>query len=137
MPLKKGKSKEVIKSNIKEMVAAGHPLKQAIAASLANSRKYAMGGYVDEDLDDEHERDIVELNEEASEQGPVANPETQMQEKKLADTLHQESEAAEAFADGGIVESEGEASMPGGNMPDEEAVMTAYKEILMKRKKQA
>lgn len=34
MPLKPGKSKRVISRNISEMVAAGHPQKQAVAASL-------------------------------------------------------------------------------------------------------
>lgn len=49
MPLKKGHSHEVISSNIHEMVKAGHPVKQAVAASLAHARKYkkmAMGGEV-------------------------------------------------------------------------------------------
>lgn len=39
MPMKKGKSKKVISSNIKEMIEAGHPQKQAIAASLSQARK--------------------------------------------------------------------------------------------------
>lgn len=39
MPLHKGKSKKVIGENIKEMVAAGHPQKQAVAASLNQARK--------------------------------------------------------------------------------------------------
>lgn len=39
MPLKPGHSREVISSNIEEMVKAGHPRKQAIAAALSNSRK--------------------------------------------------------------------------------------------------
>jgi len=34
MPLKKGKSRATISSNIREMVEAGHPQAQAVAASL-------------------------------------------------------------------------------------------------------
>lgn len=39
MPLKKGASKATIGQNIKEMVASGHPQKQAVAASLDTARK--------------------------------------------------------------------------------------------------
>lgn len=39
MPLKSGKSKETISSNIREMVHAGHPQKQAVAASLDTARR--------------------------------------------------------------------------------------------------
>lgn len=39
MPLHKGKSKKVIGENISEMEKAGHPKKQAIAASLNMARK--------------------------------------------------------------------------------------------------
>lgn len=44
MPLKPGKSQAVISNNIREMVRAGHPQKQAVAASLSNARKYQTGG---------------------------------------------------------------------------------------------
>lgn len=39
MPLEKGKSREVISENIKEMEASGHPKSQAIAASLNEARE--------------------------------------------------------------------------------------------------
>lgn len=39
MPLINGRSKKVIGENISEMIAAGHPQKQAVAASLNQARK--------------------------------------------------------------------------------------------------
>lgn len=39
MPLKSGKSKEVVSGNIREMVKAGHPQKQAVAAALNKADK--------------------------------------------------------------------------------------------------
>lgn len=39
MPFKKGKSKKVVSENIREMIKAGHPQKQAIAAALNVSKK--------------------------------------------------------------------------------------------------
>ncbi len=50
MPLKPGHGHKVVSENIKEMVKSGHPLRQAIAASLSNSRKYkkmAEGGIIE------------------------------------------------------------------------------------------
>lgn len=44
MPLQKGKSQKTISSNISEMVHAGHPQKQAIAAALQTARESAKGG---------------------------------------------------------------------------------------------
>lgn len=39
MPLHKGKSRETIGENIKEMMASGHPHEVAIAAALDQARK--------------------------------------------------------------------------------------------------
>jgi hypothetical protein len=47
MPLSKGKSQKVISNNIAEMIKAGHPRDQAIAAALSTARKTrASGGEV-------------------------------------------------------------------------------------------
>lgn len=39
MPLKKGKSKEAVSSNIKELMATGRPRRQAIAIALDTARR--------------------------------------------------------------------------------------------------
>lgn len=39
MPLKKGTSKQVFKENVKKELAAGKPLKQALAIAFAQKRK--------------------------------------------------------------------------------------------------
>jgi hypothetical protein len=41
MPLKKSTSKAAFKSNIREMVGSGHPVKQAVAAAYATKRAAA------------------------------------------------------------------------------------------------
>ena len=47
MPLKRGKSQDTISNNIAEMIKAGHPRDQAIAAALSTARKVrASGGQV-------------------------------------------------------------------------------------------
>jgi hypothetical protein len=52
MPLKKGHSSEVVSSNIKDLVRAGHEPKQAMAIALAAKRKSKMmadGGMIQEE----------------------------------------------------------------------------------------
>jgi len=44
MPLKKGSSRATIAANIREMVKAGHPPKQAVAAALRQARSSRKGG---------------------------------------------------------------------------------------------
>lgn len=46
MPLRHGKSKKVIATNIKEMVESGHPRDQAVAAAyrMAGKTRKAKGG---------------------------------------------------------------------------------------------
>lgn len=39
MPLKSGKSKKVVSSNIRELVKSGRPQRQAVAIALSNSRR--------------------------------------------------------------------------------------------------
>ncbi len=44
MPLKAGKSNKVVSSNIREMVKAGHPQKQAVAAAMRKAGRPKKGG---------------------------------------------------------------------------------------------
>src|SRR6185437_11984328 len=44
MPLKHGSSNKVVSENIREMVSAGHPQKQAVVAALRVARKAGGGG---------------------------------------------------------------------------------------------
>ena len=39
MPLKSGSSKKVVSQNIREMVKAGHPQRQAVAAAMQKAGK--------------------------------------------------------------------------------------------------
>jgi len=43
MPLAKGKSQKVIRQNVREMVKAGHPRRQAVAAAMRMAGKHKPG----------------------------------------------------------------------------------------------
>lgn len=133
MPLKKGHSREVISHNIKEMIKAGHPQKQAIAASLANARKYkkmADGGMVvSEDMDEglgttdsqDAERSLNQIRIEGDyHPETIANPEHEEHDKMLARALYKKGEEDEILnlAMGGLVQPEHDMDM--GNKPSEE-----------------
>ena len=42
MPLIKSGSDKARETNVKEMIASGHPVKQAVAASYSNQRKFGV-----------------------------------------------------------------------------------------------
>lgn len=124
MPMKPGRKPEVISSNIREMVRAGHKPKMAIAAALSHARKTAMadGGMVmdgDYDLDEEHERGLTDLMIQGD-QPPVANPQTEHMEKSLAMKLHKADEDEEYYAMGGLVQGGPSDDEPVGNKPEED-----------------
>ncbi len=108
MPLKKGKSPEVVSANIRELVKSGRPQKQAIAIALAKKRKYSSGGMV-EDEEDSHEsiEDLMELGD----QGGVSNPEEQKEHMALCEKLMNH------YAMGGLVQTKADDAMQ--NIPDE------------------
>src|SRR5262249_1550012 len=75
MPLKSGSSQEVISSNISEMVHAGHPQEQAVAAALRNARE----GDTEmedkpEDCADQAEMPSLATPPPADEQAPIVMP---------------------------------------------------------------
>lgn len=131
MPLKKGHSKEVVKSNIEEMIRYGRPQKQAVAAALSmarKSKKMADGGIVGDDMDkgagddlnENSNRSLGELQAMgASHPNDVENPDYQNTEKMLAKHLFEESEKNEneiGMSDGGLVQGNDD---PVGAMPSE------------------
>jgi len=62
MPLEKGKSQETISTNIAEMIRAGHPKNQAIAAALSTARKSrAEGGEMQSDLPDAPDKEKIHV----------------------------------------------------------------------------
>lgn len=155
MPLRKGKSREVISGNIKELVAAGHDPKQAVAAALAHSRRYADGGVVDEDEGsggggvEGEERSLGALNVQGkSHPEEVYNPDVEERNSRLARAIEESGDSMDYFSEGGLVEDASEGQSLEGNIPDEpmdgpekeeEAALTvsrdAMEAIRMKRSK--
>ena len=139
MPMKKGHSKEVIGYNIKEMVKAGHPHKQAIAAALSEARKYKKmfdGGMVEDyDIDEEHERTPEEFNIE-SQDGPIAEPKEIEMRDHLTRALHEDSEKEEhemGMSEGGMVYDDGYEEK-GMDEPTENKLPEAVMEALRRKK---
>lgn len=122
MPLMKSGSQKAVSKNISEMVKAGHPQKQAIAAALSNQRKYkkkmAEGGYVDDDDGEMNEP------EEASEAGaaeyPVMDEAEGLSEQTLAEEMLAKGLQKEKMkANDNHVSYSPEGNMGGGSYRDE------------------
>jgi hypothetical protein len=122
MPLKKGKSHDVIAGNIKELVGAGHDPKQAVAIALSHSRKYAEGGEVMDDEDEMLNRTIGEINADGVDYSEkISNPMQQKMDMNFANMIHKKAMMdmdQEGYAMGGFVE--GEKDAPVGNKPSED-----------------
>ncbi len=123
MPLKKGRSPEVVSHNIKELVKSGRDPKQAVAIALSKKRKFqamADGGYVEGEMEgEEPNRDLAELNDDAYDPADAANPEEQSEHMAFSQALRNKAESSlPGYAEGGLVESETEDE-PLGNKPSE------------------
>lgn len=136
MPLGKGYSREVVSKNIHEMVRAGHKPRQAIAAALANARKYkkmAEGGMVepeDEMLDkgpEDYQRTLGQISRDGDyHPQDVANPAEMDEDADIAAALRRQVRGdlgldGEAhFAMGGLVVAGPEEDSPVGAKPEED-----------------
>jgi hypothetical protein len=111
MPLMKGMKPAVVSHNIREMVKAGHPQKQAIAAALSMKRKamkkMAAGGLVTHDDDEDGDEMSIVGYDELGKMDPdgVENPAHQEAQRKLAQRLYERSEMeGTGYAQGGLVQ---------------------------------
>ncbi len=129
MPLKSGHSKETISSNISEMRKSGHPLNQAIAASLASARKskkMAEGG-------------IIEPGDAQDQQFPTMEPDM-TGPNKVQSMGQAESDARDVIDQGTehkpMIPSNVDEGSPAykQNKEDMEFMSPELKELLRKRK---
>lgn len=118
MPLMKSGSKAAVGKNIKEMMASGYPQKQAIAASLAQQRKYAKkmaeGGEVDDDSEDEAAPvsnapasapdELKQYWPSADEEANSGYPPGPQRAQYIAQKKASHAAASQAMAEGGMVE---------------------------------
>lgn len=123
MPMKKGTSAATVSANAKEMMRAGHPRLQSLAAALSMKRKskkmMADGGMVENDMDDDT-RTIGELQAEGnSHPDSVANPSMQSDEQMMVDMLRKKAENEMGYAMGGLVQPDTEDE-PLGTKPTED-----------------
>lgn len=118
MPLKMGHSQQVVSGNIKEMMKAGHPRMQAIAAAMSmkrKSKKMAEGGEVTSDTPNPHTYLGVDTstNQAKSVQSGLNNAFGNSQSKAYGGKIRK-------MADGGMVGSSEE-------FDDDEDPMTPHK----------
>lgn len=107
MAMKKGFSSEVVGSNIKDMLRAGSPKNQAIAASLMSARKYkkmAKGGMVgsEEEFDDNSDPMVPHEGHEHERMMPDETSMAMMDEKGPEDytrSIYDEDEEADYHPD--------------------------------------
>lgn len=120
MALKMGSDHATIKSNMDEMMKAGHPQKHAMATAMAMAQKskkmMADGGMVDDD----DSRSLGEIQDLAAFDGEeVENPEKEAAQIMLAATL-QKKASESMYSMGGLVEAETSDDMAVGNKPSED-----------------
>jgi hypothetical protein len=140
MPLIKSHTDEAREKNIKEMIAAGHDPKQAVAAGYANQRKYkkmAEGGMVAHNDPSEQDKIIGETSDPHDglyDMMDDSHREQQLDEVpeksgSLAEALHGRDNPSNGHVDSDIDEEETV------NMPESHFAEMAKMAILKKKKK--
>jgi len=104
MPLKHGKSQKVISGNIAEMIKAGHPRDQAIAAALSTARKVrASGGRNEDDISTAKRLGMDTSNiSDVREAGKLRDFHKDLR-SQMADKMREMAERTESVRDQGLL----------------------------------